>query len=588
MIDAISNGSSKPSRNRFDNLLTFVARALLRLFVITMVAAAAAAAASASASHAPLRVQVGSYNFNLQGTTVPFPNLQSWLVPTLSETRTEYTSTSMSAGRDAPDIYAVGFQELLPLHMAFADSTRAYEVREHTSREIRRAVRHHAAVTRPDGMYPSGSGPEDYTVIAEVHLVSISLFVFGRNRSGIPARVKEVRTSTASTGFFNLLGNKGGVGARIVLNSQLPGNSSIETEQSEEVLTFVCAHLTAHDHNTLRRNADFKTIVSRLAFTPESAIAIPEPNDNDDRPDLTRSGKDANELKDQYESRVNAQRARRLNAPTGRAAALDKKTYSLYDSHHVFFFGDLNYRLALDSGPDSLKKTDVQRKIGQEDFTYLAKYDQLVREHRKENVLNGFSEYALAEAKIPPTYKYKPVRKSPDSSSGGEGKSDEKKESFSPAASKGNELSGKRIPGWTDRIFWASAGSGSGSTDNDAHQGVSVELFRSLMSYNLSDHKPVTALLKLSQPAPHTPLLTSRNPHAFDGSHALYRNVGLVLDRLVGYVWSLLVLMGAGNFLVGASQIVVGIAFLAWFVVGRDGGGGGDLGYWLGTLNLRP
>lgn len=430
----------------------------------------AAFSTSATDPATSLRVQVASFNFNLQGTAVPFPDLQQWLVPTISEARGEYTTTSMSSGREAPDIYAVGFQELVPLHMAFASSQQAEEVRAHTGREIRRAVRHHAAVTRPDGMYPPGSGPEDYTVIAEVHLVSISLYVLGRHRSGIPARVKEVRTSTASTGFFNVLGNKGGVGARIVLSSEVPGNSNLETETKDEVLTFVCAHLAAHDHNTQRRNQDYKTIVSRLAFTPESAIAIPVPLSLNAAPDLSKA-ESSEKVKEQYEESTNLQKIKKTQSKTGTAAALDKRTYSLYDTHHVFFFGDLNYRIALG---ESLTKHDVQRKISQTDFTYLAKHDQLVKQHQNKNVLHGLQEFPLVEAKIPPTYKYKPVRKeSKKSAEKSTADTDEKK--TAAKALGGDQLSPKRIPGWTDRIFWASAG-------KDVAQ---VDLFRSIMSYRV-------------------------------------------------------------------------------------------------------
>ncbi|CAO1618167.1 unnamed protein product [Sympodiomycopsis kandeliae] len=535
-----------------------------------------ASAAMASNGHSPLRVQVGTFNFNLQGTTVPFPDLQSWLVPTISESRNEYTQTSMSQGREAPDIYAVGFQELLPLHMAFADSEEANDAREHTGREIRRAVRHHAAVTRPDGMYPPGSGPEDYTVIAEVHLVSISLYVFGRNRSKIPERVKEVRTSTASTGFFNILGNKGGVGARIVLSTELPGPNNLETEPSDQVLTFVCAHLAAHDHNLLRRNQDYKTIVSRLAFPSGSVQALPISSNLGQAPDLSRGG-DTSKLQEQFEADTKQRTTRKSQAKTGRDAALDDKTYTMYDSHHLFFFGDLNYRIALSGGKNSdsessLTKYDVQRKVGQSDFNFLTKHDQLTKEHKKGNVLQGLHEYPLNNSLVAPTYKYKPIRNTSDN---------KEKEKTTSSSAKGNQLSAKRVPGWTDRIFWASSG---GNAEKEAS---GAELFRSIMSYTISDHKPVTLLLTLPRHTSKQDYLTSSNKYQLDPSYALYKTVGHLLDRSVGIIWSLLVALGAGNILIGLSQIVVFFALAVYFLFGRNAGQG-DLSYWLGSLNFRP
>jgi hypothetical protein len=58
-----------------------------------------------------LLVQIGSYNTNLQaGAGLP-QDLVDWLAPTLQ------VSSFLSKEPRAPDIVAVGFQELLPLHL---------------------------------------------------------------------------------------------------------------------------------------------------------------------------------------------------------------------------------------------------------------------------------------------------------------------------------------------------------------------------------------------------------------------------------------------------------------------------------------
>jgi len=64
--------------------------------------------------------------------------------------------------------------------------------------------------------------------------------------------------------------------------------------------------------------------------------------------------------------------------------------------HHLFWFGDLNYRIemALD---------DVLRKINDGDFTSLRVCDQLHRERVWGKTFAGFSE---GEILFPPTYKY--------------------------------------------------------------------------------------------------------------------------------------------------------------------------------------
>jgi hypothetical protein len=54
-----------------------------------------------------LIVQIASYNTNLQGSQGTPQDLIDWLSPTLSA----------SHFQQPPDIVAVGFQELLPLHL---------------------------------------------------------------------------------------------------------------------------------------------------------------------------------------------------------------------------------------------------------------------------------------------------------------------------------------------------------------------------------------------------------------------------------------------------------------------------------------
>jgi len=58
-----------------------------------------------------LLVQIGSYNTNLQGGAGLPQNLVDWLAPTLQ------VSSFLARGTHAPDIVAIGFQELLPLHL---------------------------------------------------------------------------------------------------------------------------------------------------------------------------------------------------------------------------------------------------------------------------------------------------------------------------------------------------------------------------------------------------------------------------------------------------------------------------------------
>jgi hypothetical protein len=58
-----------------------------------------------------LLVQIASYNTNLQGVAGLPQDLVDWLAPTLQ------VSHFLAKEKRAPDIVAVGFQELLPLHL---------------------------------------------------------------------------------------------------------------------------------------------------------------------------------------------------------------------------------------------------------------------------------------------------------------------------------------------------------------------------------------------------------------------------------------------------------------------------------------
>lgn len=442
-----------------------------------------------------LRVQIATFNCNLQGLSTDIPDLTSWLIPSL---------TSASPTREPVDIYAIGFQELLPLDVGFSNAASGLAAINRTDTEIRRTLRPHSAITQgKDGKYPQNGGVENYTLLGKSHMVGLTVFVYGRERTNesdlanfgekrgkensLVNRVKEVRVGNVGTGLLGLMGNKGAVGVRIVLKSKdLIGNSSSSSDEKngtttsssqDEVLTFVCAHLAAHDHNVPRRNQDWKNIVQRLVFDKDSVKALPAIQVNPlHQGSQGNSGPaDLKDLTEKYEKEGNPKKSQNNIA----TKALDSNSYSIYDTTHLFIFGDLNYRIAFNTLPTStllrkglnlekLKKTDIKRKINQRDYKTLVAYDQLNIERLSEpsRVFQGLNEFNLAEAGFGPTYKFKVVRE------GKEFDKDGKK--INPA-----ELSKKRVPGWTDRIlFNGEIGEGIGD--------VKVELYTSIMKYTVS------------------------------------------------------------------------------------------------------
>lgn len=432
-----------------------------------------------------LRVQIATFNCNLQGTASSQPDLTSWLIPTLSPNLQTHIQQ-----RDPPDIYAIGFQELLPLDVGFSSSTLASDAISKTDTQIRQTLRPHSALTLSDnGKYPIGGGPENYTLLGKSSMVGLVVYVYGRERSkdqakvSLVSRVKEVRIGNAGTGLVGLMGNKGAVGVRIVLKGEdIIGKSAEGTSLSppDEVLTFACAHLAAHDHMVKRRNLDWKNIVQRLVFSKDSVKALPPVQSN---PNGSGGGGPADlaSLTEKYEKEgvskeTSDSTAKKDVAPS---KALDSNDYSVYDTTHLFIFGDLNYRIAFNTSPqssllrkgasqDKLKKVDIKRKINQQDFKTLAAYDQLSIERLAEpsRVFQGLTEPPLSECGFGPTYKFKVMR---------EGKEkDQDGKQINPL-----ELSGKRVPGWTDRILF-------NGRIGDGIDGIKVELYRSIMSYTVS------------------------------------------------------------------------------------------------------
>ncbi|XP_055373061.1 type II inositol 1,4,5-trisphosphate 5-phosphatase [Condylostylus longicornis] len=117
---------------------------------------------------------------------------------------------------------------------------------------------------------------------------------------------------------------------------------------------------------------------------------------------------------------------------------------SIEDHDHIFWIGDLNYRITEYTGI----------ALNYNDNTSLFKFDQLRREMAEYNVFKGFTE---GKINFRPTYKYDPGTDNWDSS--------EK----------------NRAPAWCDRILW---------------KGDKIEqlIYNSVMEIRMSDHKPVYAI----------------------------------------------------------------------------------------------
>ncbi|KAF4576710.1 Endonuclease/exonuclease/phosphatase superfamily protein [Pleurotus pulmonarius] len=410
-----------------------------------------------------LLVQLASYNTNLQGLRGLPQDLVDWLSPTLQ------VSSFLSREKRAPDIVAVGFQELLPLHLGLSGFSKG--VINDRDAHILSQIQEHA---------PNG---ERYSLVAKIVNVGVALLVYALD-NGVARSICDVETEWSSCGPL-FMGNKGAVGIRFRIPSSDGGVG--------EVFTFVCAHLTAHEPRLAERIADYNHIVSTLLFSP-------------------------------------------LPSSTQRS--------TIYDSSHLFYLGDLNFRLTLPpahslSGPQNRKNlvAALDQENTRED---LKEYDQLLVEQRKGTVFVGLKEGAFWKFK--PSYKYE--------------------------LGEIDKYALARMPSWTDRILYATH---TDLLDSPETSNITNVLYTSIPAYTTSDHKPIISLLLLPSPVKtndvSVPVIAlpsgykpTPDPNAF-----LKKIVGRTLDRAIGLIWWLFTVIGAGSFGVGIFNLILGIGAWKWW-----------------------
>ena len=185
------------------------------------------------------------------------------------------------------------------------------------------------------------------------------------------------------------------------------GGTCVTFSLNDLSLAFVNSHLAAHQHKASRRNADVAEIIE----------GIKNKNDNQ-KMDIS----------------------------------------SAY--HHVFWNGDLNYRLdygdqGLDKEPSAEQFKEMTEMVTAEKYDELFSTDQLTKAIEKKEVFIGWSE---GKMDFPPTFKV--------------------------ARSEKLEYNKKRSPAWCDRILWKSLSSDFPLRQTDIGARLSVAT---------SDHKPVYA-----------------------------------------------------------------------------------------------
>ncbi|OBZ69353.1 Inositol polyphosphate 5-phosphatase OCRL-1 [Grifola frondosa] len=399
-------------------------------------------------------------------------DLVDWLAPTLQ------VSSFLAHGRRAPDIVAVGFQELLPLHLGLSGLSKS--VLESRNNLILSQIEEHAP------------NKERYSLIAKVVNVGVALLVYGLDE-GIGRKACDVQTQWTGCGPA-YMGNKGAVGVRF----RVPG----EDGSIGEVYTFVCAHLTAHPHNLACRIEDYHQIVGTLLFPPL-------------------------------------------------ASSESRSLTTIYSTSHLFFFGDLNFRLAIPPVHDLADPTRwsslVQSLSDEDGRQSLKDFDELLVERDiKGSIFYGLKEGEFWKFKC--SYKYE--------------------------LGEVDKYDAKRAPAWTDRIMY---GTHSDTPDTPQVSSITNLLYTTIPSYTTSDHKPVVSLLRLpppatsSSPTPPVLLLPPGYTPTPDPYANLKRYTGRTLDRIIGYCWWFLTLIGAGSAVLGIGNILVSIGVWRWWNQGFSG-----------------
>ncbi|TYZ60324.1 hypothetical protein PybrP1_012277, partial [[Pythium] brassicae (nom. inval.)] len=275
---------------------------------------------------------------------------------------------------------------------------------------------------------------DEYVLVSSHSLTAIHNVVFV-HESVIPL-LSNIQSDAVATGLGNQLGNKGGVGIAFSI-----GRTSF---------AFVNCHFDAHQQNTEKRNSNFHRINQELKLFPLPASSVTS------AASLTPSSAAVTgEASLDGLGKTSTTRFSLSSSPTGNAVlpvggVASKKLAVSECFDRVFWFGDLNYRI---NGTRRM----VDLLLLRNQFDVLRFNDQLQIEMSKGSVFAHFREGPLH---FRPTYKF-----------------DKRSNAYDSSAK-------QRIPSWTDRILFLS---------NDKPGDIETLSYRSQMSFQSSDHRPVGA-----------------------------------------------------------------------------------------------
>jgi len=319
----------------------------------------------------------------------------------------------------------------------------------------------------------------------------------------------DVTVGDVTCGLGNVFYNKGAIGAFVTLKRKPAGHwghddtaTAPKQKPSVTKLLLVSAHMAAHAKHVEARNDDYWRIVEELTtqapshFLPQSKPVAKPPTLNIEQPPKQGKRKKRRRkaaivpaggaIMDMDEEHTNA---------VGKNS--DASSRLMDSADHVFFAGDLNYRIELPRERTEHTIRQIERLKQQQTnqvtthpeeleeqivnlFQELLKFDQLHRvmyaAGSNKDVSNAFPGFREGKINFLPTFKFDKRSKEYDTSHK------------------------QRIPSWTDRILYKSRydrGS-SDSSDNGCSSGIiSVLDYRSIPDAVHSDHRPVIGTYRI-------------------------------------------------------------------------------------------
>jgi hypothetical protein len=356
-----------------------------------------------------------------------------------------------------------------------------------------------------------------YVLLSNLSMVQIHLYVFVLH--SISSRISDIKTETVPTGIGGMYGNKGAIG----IGFQYRHGTRF---------CFICSHLAARVQRISHRASDYREITSRMkglrvwnggsnsggiGGTSASAgggtggrssiISTTSSTTTIDTGTSTGNNNGTNTSNRRSESITRNSSFSMVNsidttASTSRDNTVSGSLTSPLDSYdHIFWLGDVNYRVHMSEGPGCDTPDEyniVQNLIDNENFSELILNDQLTKEMKLQRVFCGYKE---SKIQFPPTYRM--VK-------GKDGYSNKRNQSAS----------------YTDRILYK-------SINEKKSSNIKVRKYSSDHTMKQSDHRPVYLQCNVKTVLPYINLISPSHFMGGTGTCEIVpTNIKIVMDEI--------------------------------------------------------